>query len=90
MGLWLKSIQAMIFPTLKGVSNMPPGILRDRREMTMKSSCGGLSEERLYNRDYLIAVFNRHNEDVQSAILGGRLLTYDVSEGWGCSVNFWM
>ena len=85
---WLKSIQATIFPTLQGVSDMPSGILRDRREMTYEIIARRTFEERLGDRDYLIAAFNRHIEDVQNEISSDRLLTYDVAEGWGPLCEF--
>ena len=69
---------------------MPTGILCDRREMTYKIITRRTFEERLGDRDYLIAAFNRHIEDVQNEISSDRLLTYDVAEGWGRFVNFWM
>ena len=85
---WLKSIQATIFPTLHGLFDMPPGILRDRREMTYEIIARRTFEERLDDRGYLIAAFNRHIEDVQNEIPGDRLLTYDVAEGWDPLCDF--
>jgi hypothetical protein len=38
--------------------------------------------ERIHDRDFMIAYFKRHTDEVVKAIPKDRLLVYEVGEGW--------
>ncbi len=48
----------------------------------------GIFEGRFTDRDYAIAVFERHVADVRTAISPERLLIFNVAEGWGPLCEF--
>jgi hypothetical protein len=43
---------------------------------------------RFADRDHALAVYHRHVEDVRRGVAGGRLLVYDVRDGWGPLCSF--
>ncbi len=79
---WAKSIQSTIFPILRELPNMPPGIQRDRRAMLYNIVLKRTFDERWDDSDYLISVFNDHKSEVQRTIAPERILTYDAAHGW--------
>lgn len=85
---WVKSIQSTIFTSLRTVSEMPPGMERDRRAMNYDIIVKRTFDARLDDREHLISVFNDHVAEVQRTIAPDRLLTYDVAEGWGPLCEF--
>lgn len=48
----------------------------------------GTFDGRFEDRRYAIGVFARHNEEVRRRVPEDRLLTYEVSEGWGPLCEF--
>jgi hypothetical protein len=48
----------------------------------------GMFHGRFEDRSYAIAVFNRHNEEVQRLVPPDRLLVYEVKQGWGPLCQF--
>jgi hypothetical protein len=79
---WFKSISATIYRSIMRRDSDPPGVTRDRRDMsyeiTIRQTFGG----RLDDRDHALSVFRAHIEEVQRTIAPDRLLTFDVTEGW--------
>jgi hypothetical protein len=49
-----------------------------QRQIIVEQTFGG----RVFDRDHVIAVYERHNAEVRSTIAPGRLLVFDVAEGW--------
>ncbi len=45
-------------------------------------------QDRLHDRDHMIARFEEHNEEVRRTIPADRLLVYEVKEGWGPLCDF--
>jgi hypothetical protein len=72
---WFKSARATIFnvPTSAG----PPAFGR-----MMNAVIGRMFDGRLDDADHAIAVYERHNAEVRRVIPAGRLLVYEVSQGW--------
>jgi hypothetical protein len=60
----------------------PPGINRDRREMSYETIVKQTFDGRLGDKSYALAVYEAHIEEVQRTIAPERLLTFDVAEGW--------
>ena len=56
--------------------------------MTEEILWQGTFDERFEDKDHAIGVFNRHNEEVQRRVPKGRLLVYEVKEGWGPLCEF--
>jgi hypothetical protein len=59
----------------------PPEIgtqLAMAREIVLERTFGGRFED----RGHALAVFERHNREVAREIAPGRLLVYEVAEGW--------
>jgi len=79
---WAKSIQSTIFPRLRAIPDLPPGLQRDRREMVYDIVVKQTFNERLDDSDYVISVFNDHNAEVQRTIAPERILTHDAAHGW--------
>lgn len=48
----------------------------------------GTFDGRFEDREYAIEVFERHTEEVKERVPPGRLLVYDVKEGWGPLCEF--
>jgi hypothetical protein len=80
---WFESTQATIFsPAMTaGLGSSPLG---EFFETTVWSRFG----DRIHDRDFMVASFRSHNEDVQREIPPERLLVYDVRQGWGPLCQF--
>lgn len=48
----------------------------------------GTFDEKFEDKRHAIEVFERHNEDVRRRVPEGRLLTFEVKEGWGPMCEF--
>ena len=48
----------------------------------------GTFDGRFEDRDYAIRVFKQHNEEVKRKVPSGKLLVYEVKEGWGPLCEF--
>jgi hypothetical protein len=74
---WFESTQVTIFSAAMnaGLSASP---LREFFETTVWGHFG----QRIHDREFMIASFRRHNDDVRREIPPERLLVYDVREGW--------
>ncbi len=82
-GSWFRSTQATIFNDehLKEVERRPmAGIMR--------KIIGPLFDGRLHDRDHMIAVYERHNEQVRRTVAPERLLVYEVAAGWAPLARF--
>jgi len=72
---WFESTQATIFSAEMVASSGPmAGFFR---KAIMR-----LFDDRMHDREHLIAVYQRHNDEVRRTLPPQRLLIYDVNEGW--------
>jgi hypothetical protein len=62
--------------------------LRAFLSMTQETVERPIFDGRLADREHAVAVFRRHVAEVQAALPRERLLTYDVTEGWGPLCEF--
>ena len=74
---WFESTQATIF------SRHIRDDTDDEWQRMFLKVIGDLFDRRMTDKDKLIEVYNRHNEEVRRTIAPERLLVYQVSEGWG-------
>jgi len=44
--------------------------------------------DRIHDRDFMIAAFERHNAEVESVVPADRLLVYEVTQGWPSLCKF--
>lgn len=51
-----------------------------------KPLCGG--KGRAYDKDFMIAAFKAHNDDVKATVPSDKLLTFDVKSGWAPLCKF--
>ena len=58
------------------------GFHEARGTLPMVEAIGWGSDPRLRDRDFMLALFERHTEDVRRAVPAERLLVYRVSDGW--------
>lgn len=79
---WFDSCQATIFNVMKAPPEaLPPGmtaIAAMTRTLIRQKTFG----DRLDDRSHCLAVHRAHIEDVKRTIPSGRLLVFDVKEGW--------
>ncbi len=48
----------------------------------MLEALGWGADPRMHERDYMLDMYHRHNEEVRRTVPAERLLVYDVAEGW--------
>jgi len=79
---WYESARQTIFPRItRSIAKDKVVLLaraRMQRKVVIEQTFGG----DISNRDHVLAVFRRHIEEVQRKIPPGRLLVYDVADGW--------
>jgi len=79
---WWESTQATIFA--RDISD-PPASTWD---LMAKTTVYSLFNGRMHDRDHMISVFERHNEEVRRTIPAERLLVYEASQGWAPLCEF--
>jgi hypothetical protein len=79
---WFASTQNTI------LSDAVMGFHEARGTLTMVNAVGWGVNPRLRDRDFMHARYHQHIEDVKAAIPAGRLLVYQVAEGWGPLCEF--
>jgi hypothetical protein len=79
---WFDSVQATIYPSMRDRHQIEPGYGRDVTDMAFEIVVEQTFGGRLDDRDHALAMFRAHIAEVQATIEPGRLLTYDVAEGW--------
>ena len=80
--LWFDSTQATIFSPRSPAVNAPPP-MRPFFSMLL-----GEFGERIHDREFMVAYFKRHTEEVVRAIPKERLLVYEVGQGWAPLCSF--
>ncbi len=87
-GRWYRSAAETIFPVMTGspAGDDPVALAQARmaREVIAERTFGG----RVDDRAHAIAVYERHAEEVRRTVPPGRLLVYEVAEGWGPLCRF--
>jgi hypothetical protein len=73
---WFKSTQATIFP------NATPPDTGKPFDTMFRKVIGQLFDQRMRDRDHVIATYQRHNAEVRERIAPERLLVYEVAQGW--------
>ena len=82
---WYSSAERMIW----AASSRPtPPELAEFREMVDATNWIGMFHGRFADKQYAIRVFTEHNEQVRRAVPAGRLLEYEVGEGWARLCDF--
>jgi hypothetical protein len=79
---WFASTQATIFARDFTVAPTTPF------ETMAAKVVGGMFDRRMHDRDHVISVYERHNAEVRATIAPGRLLDYEVANGWGPLCEF--
>jgi Sulfotransferase domain len=74
---WFASTQATIFNRDYTATPTNPF------ESMVVKVVGDMFDRRMHDRDHVISVFERHNEEVRAVIAPERLLDYEVARGWG-------
>lgn len=80
---WFKSVHSTIFPSMMKRAADPPSVHKDRRDMAYEIVVNQTFDGRLEDKTHALAVYEAHIAEVQRTIAPERLLTFDVSEGWG-------
>jgi len=80
---WYRSMSATIYQPMKEAApGHAPEQIRIQNEMVRKAILADVFNNNFEDKAHAIAVFNRHNAQVRAAIDPGRLLVFDVREGW--------
>jgi hypothetical protein len=79
---WFDSTQATIFSPLSPAANAPPP-LNEFFAMLFKDF-----GDKIHDRDYMVAYFKRHTEEVVRTIPRDRLLVYEAGQGWAPLCQF--
>ncbi len=79
---WLRSIHATIHESLKTRQQRAPGLAREQGEMAYDIIQRRTFNQRLGVSEHALAVYRAHIAEVVATIEPGRLLVYDVAEGW--------
>jgi hypothetical protein len=74
---WFESTQATIFSP-QSLQRMATSPMRPFFEKTVWGGFG----DRIHDRQAMVDIFNRHNEEVQNEVPKDRLLVYEVTQGW--------
>jgi sulfotransferase family protein len=77
---WYESVTNTIYPSSREAS--PPPDRRAHLHMIETLIWQGTFAGRFEDKQHAIAVFERHNEEVKRHVPAGRLLVYEVQEGW--------
>jgi hypothetical protein len=79
---WLKSIHATIHRSLQSWQERPTPASREQAAMAYDIIERRTFGERLGDPEHALAVYRAHIAAVKAGIAPGRLLVYDVAEGW--------
>ena len=79
---WFDSVQATIIPFLENRGKHGDAHANAIAHMGHRLIGAGLFQDRLSDREHAIGVFKAHVDEVKATIAPGRLLTFDVAEGW--------
>ena len=77
---WYASMTKSIFPILKK--------LTDPESIGLAMISQGTFDGRIDDPDYAVAVYEKHNAEIQSAFSSDRLLVYELGSGWAPLCKF--
>lgn len=83
---WYDSVQRTIYPAAMRALEMPelPPFVRMAHAVVWDGTFKG----RFADRDFAIGVYERHNDEVRRAVPAGRLLEFEVKQGWQPLADF--
>lgn len=79
---WFDSMRETILPTLTGGNYDPANAAPDESMPKFAGIVGRHAFNMDLSKDNVIATFERHNAEVRRRIPPGRLLVYEVAQGW--------
>jgi len=79
---WFDSVQKTIVPFLSARGTHPTPHVNAIADMGYELVARQVFDERISDREHAIGIFKEHIADVQSEIAPGRLLIFDVRDGW--------
>ncbi len=85
---WIDSVHATIYPAMSSWDARPAGLSQDHGKMANETINNQIFGGKLGDREHAKAVYRAHTAEVQAAIAPGRLLTFDVAEGWSPLCRF--
>ena len=77
---WYESVMHTIYPSSTEEAASPDA--RAHRHMVKTLIWQGTFDGRFNDKQYALAVFEQHNQEVKNSVPADRLLVYDVKEGW--------
>lgn len=79
---WFASVQKTILPSMRGHADMEEGPGRRRSTMAHELIVRQTFSGRMDDFDHATKVYRDYVEDVRRTVPAGRLLEYDVKQGW--------
>jgi hypothetical protein len=79
---WFQSVSNTILPAMKGPLVLPDGTRVGPPGDFAALLIGEKTFHNDFSRENMIAVFNRHNEEVKRVIAPERLLVFEAAQGW--------
>lgn len=85
---WYESTKNTIYSGPRQVSTPIPAAISRPPQMIEQLVWEGTFGGNFEDRQYAIELFKRHNKEVKEYVPSGRLLVYEVKEGWGPLCEF--
>lgn len=86
---WYKSMIETIYQPMKAPApDDAPNLMQLQNQMVRKAILGETFDNRFEDKAHALEVFDRHTQEVRDAIAPGRLLVFDVREGWAPLCRF--
>ncbi|MGE0624506.1 MAG: sulfotransferase family protein [Pseudomonadales bacterium] len=79
---WYESIMNTIYPSSLKFREMDDPLMRRRSRMVFEVVWDGLFGGRMDDRDHVIDVYLRHNQQVKDEVPPEKLLVFESSQGW--------
>lgn len=79
---WYESIMNTIYPSSLAVREMDDPMMRRRTRMVFEVIWDGLFGGRMEDKDHVIDVYLRHNQQVKDEVPPEKLLVFESSQGW--------
>ena len=85
---WYDSIMNTIYPSSVAASKFDDPMMQRRSRMVFEVIWDGLFDGRLDDKDHVIDVYRRHNQDVKDSLPAEQLLVFESSQGWAPLCDF--
>jgi hypothetical protein len=86
---WWRSMNQTLIPVMKmPLSEKAPPEMKLQREMARKIVLDDTFSDRIDDKEHVLAVFQKHIDQVRAVIDPTRLLVFDVAESWGPLCRF--